>query len=88
MKRRDFVATTLIAPWYASVAWSQSQGVTRNALRRIVASELTSLDPQRPTGQVTSEMAAELFAGLTVTDAAGRVAPGCASSWTMCAACR
>lgn len=83
MKRRDFVAATLIAPWYASANWAQAQSGSRNVLRRIVASELTSLDPQRPTGQVTAEMAAELFAGLTVTDAAGKVAPGCASSWSM-----
>lgn len=47
-----------------------------------MASELSSLDPQRPTGQVTAEMAAELFAGLTLTDSTGRIVEGCARSWT------
>lgn len=52
-----------------------------NVLRRVVFSEITSLDPQRPTGQVTTDIAAELFAGLTYYDRAGQLAPGCASSW-------
>ncbi len=50
-------------------------------LRRVVATELTSLDPQRPTGIVTTEMAAELFEGLSAYDAAGRIVPGCAEAW-------
>jgi oligopeptide transport system substrate-binding protein len=54
---------------------------TTGVLRRVVASEITSLDPQRPTGQVTTDIAAELFAGLTYYDRAGRLAPGCALSW-------
>ena len=51
-------------------------------LRRVVASEVTSLDPQRPTGSLTTEMAAELFTGLTTYDAVGRLGPGCAESWS------
>jgi oligopeptide transport system substrate-binding protein len=82
IKRRVFVAASLILPLYSSTAWAQRSRSEIKVLRRIVASELTSLDPQRPTGQVTSEMAAELFAGLTVTNTAGKVVPGCASKWT------
>ena len=79
MQRRDF----LIAGSAASLcAVAPTTAQTPTVLRRVVSSELTSLDPQRPTGQVTAEMAAELFAGLAVTDAAGKVVPGCAESWS------
>lgn len=50
-------------------------------LRRVVSTEITSMDPQRPTGQVTTELAAELFNGLTYYDRNGGLAPGCATSW-------
>jgi len=50
-------------------------------LRRVVASEITSMDPQRPTGQVTADLAAELFTGLTFYDRNGRLGPGCATTW-------
>ena len=83
MKRRKFLIHTASGVAMASlVAPGLLRAQGQSALRRIVASEITSLDPQRPTGQVTAELAAELFAGLTVTDADGRVVPGCASSWT------
>lgn len=85
MHRRDFVTAGIAGAVTAALGTSielQAQGQTGNVLRRVVASELTSLDPQRPTGQVTAEIAAELFAGLAVTDAAGRVVPGCASAWS------
>ena len=85
MHRRDFLTASLAGTLAASVGLSpevQAQTRASSVLRRIVASELTSLDPQRPTGQVTAEIAAELFAGLAVTDAAGRIVPGCASSWS------
>jgi len=78
MDRRSFIAAS-VATSLALPARLQAQ--SGNTLRRVVASEMTSLDPQRPTGQVTAEMAAELFAGLTVTDANGRVVPGCAANW-------
>lgn len=85
MRRRDFVTAGLVGTIAAASGASletpaQSRSVA--VLRRVVATELTSLDPQRPTGQVTAEIAAELFAGLVVTDPAGRIAPGCASSWS------
>jgi len=79
MRRRAFIAASLAASLtLPRLGMTQQQGV----LRRVVASEMTSLDPQRPTGQVTAEMAAELFAGLTVTAPNGRIVPGCAASWT------
>ena len=85
MRRRHFlkcgIAGTVTAAIGASLELT-AQGRSAAVLRRVVASELTSLDPQRPTGQVTAEIAAELFAGLVVTDAAGRIAPGCANSWS------
>lgn len=56
-------------------------GAAGGVLRRVVASELTSMDPQRPTGQVTADLAAELFTGLTYYDGGGRLAPGCACRW-------
>ncbi|MBM4234643.1 MAG: peptide ABC transporter substrate-binding protein, partial [Gammaproteobacteria bacterium] len=85
MHRRDFLTSSLAGTLAASVGLSpavQAQTRASSVLRRVVASELTSLDPQRPTGQVTAEIAAELFAGLAVTDAAGRIVPGCANSWS------
>jgi oligopeptide transport system substrate-binding protein len=81
LDRRRFLlgsAGALLAASGAPLLPAQSGGV----LRRIVASEITSLDPQRPTGQLTAELGPELFTGLTTTDAAGRIAPGCAASWT------
>lgn len=83
MHRREFVkhgitGAALFALGVPRDGRTQSSGV----LRRIVATELTSLDPQRPTGQVTADLAAELFAGLAITDPAGRVVPGCASGWS------
>ncbi len=78
MDRRSFIAASVATSLALPVRLQAQSG---NTLRRVVASEMTSLDPQRPTGQVTAEMAAELFAGLTVTDTNGRVVPGCAASW-------
>ena len=76
--RRVFLGSAL-ALLLAGRATAQSAG--KNVLRRVVFSEMTSVDPQRPTGQVTTDIAAELFAGLTYYDRAGRIAPGCALSW-------
>jgi oligopeptide transport system substrate-binding protein len=78
MRRREFVG--------AATAWLAASPVVRAAsrqgvLRRIVPSEVTTLDPQRPTGQLTSELGPELFSGLTTLDASGRVAPGIAARW-------
>lgn len=88
MQRRNFL-TASIAGFAGLVSRAgraapelPPRGRADTALRRVVASELTSLDPQRPTGQVTAEIAAELFAGLAVTDAAGRIVPGCARAWS------
>lgn len=75
MDRRSFLLLAATAP-------TLLQAQQRTVLRRIVASEITSLDPQRPTGQLTAELGPELFTGLTTTDAAGRIIPGCASSWS------
>lgn len=83
MYRRTFLSRSLAGAAALSIgAPTVLHANTANVLRRVVASELTSLDPQRPTGQVTADMAAELFAGLAVTDPSGRVVPGCASSWS------
>lgn len=85
MYRRHFLTSALLATWVAEGLWQSAlaqSGARAGILRRVVSSELTSLDPQRPTGQVTAEMAAELFAGLTVTDPAGRIVEGCARSWS------
>lgn len=82
MDRRKFLLAGSGAAFTAFGASAPLRAQNKTTLRRIVASEITSLDPQRPTGQVTAELGPELFAGLTITDAAGRVAPGCASSWS------
>lgn len=87
MKRRDFIGAGLAGAAFAGAgarAQAADAVVPASApglLRRVVASEVTSLDPQRPTGQVTAELAAELFCGLTAPDAGGRIGPGCAESW-------
>ncbi len=79
MRRRSFIGAACAAISAPQVALSASD---RSAtLRRVVASEVTTLDPQRPTGQLTTELAAELFAGLTVFAADGRIAPGIAARW-------
>jgi oligopeptide transport system substrate-binding protein len=76
--RREFLGSTVAA---LVAGRAVAQPATNNVLRRVVSSEITSLDPQRPTGQVTTDLAAELFSGLTYYDRGGRLAPGCALSW-------
>jgi len=78
--RRTFLAGSAVAS-LAVPQWVRAQS-SGKVLRRVVASEITSLDPQRPTGQLTAELAAELFTGLTVTDNNGRVVAGCAQSFS------
>lgn len=83
MKRRHFLIGSTSGVVVAALGAPQPLvAQTKGVLRRVVATELTSLDPQRPTGQVTADLAAELFCGLTATDAGGRIVPGCASSWS------
>ncbi|MCU0758268.1 MAG: peptide ABC transporter substrate-binding protein [Steroidobacteraceae bacterium] len=77
LPRRRFLGTALAALAAGEGAAAAPVGV----LRRAVSTEISSMDPQRPTGQLTSELAAELFTGLTSYDRGGRLAPGCATSW-------
>lgn len=85
--RRVFLGSalaTLVAGRVAAQSAPPAAGrgpVSSNVLRRVVSTEITSLDPQRPTGQVTTDLAAELFAGLTYYDRSGLIAPGCALTW-------
>lgn len=81
MHRREFMGAGL-ASLLSSGASGPAFATAGTPLRRVVASEVTSLDPQRPTGSLTTEMAAELFTGLTTYDAVGRLGPGCAESWS------
>ena len=62
-------------------ATATAPAAATGTLRRVVSTEITSMDPQRPTGQVTTDLAAEMFTGLTYYDRAGRLTPGCATSW-------
>lgn len=78
--RREFLALGLASLAAPSLGRAAGEPVV---LRRAVASEVTSLDPQRPTGTLTREMAAEMFTGLVTVDAMGRLSPGGASGWTM-----
>jgi oligopeptide transport system substrate-binding protein len=88
MRRRRFLQAAGCAALVAGAAGSgrvlgqAGAPAATGRLRRAVASEVTSLDPQRPTGSLTTEMAAELFTGLTAWDAAGRLGRGCAESWS------
>jgi oligopeptide transport system substrate-binding protein len=80
VKRREFISAAAAALLQARRVRAQTTPGA-GTLRRAVGSEITSLDPQRPTGVVTTEIAAELFEGLCGYDAAGRIVPGCAESW-------
>lgn len=87
MQRRDvlragFGAVALGAFDPALAQAVRNQGPAAQRLRRAVASEITSLDPQRPTGSLTAELGPELFMGLTRQDASGRIAAGAALSWS------
>ncbi len=75
--RREFLAIALASLAVPAIGQTASVAI----LRRTVASEVTSLDPQRPTGTLTREMAAEMFCGLITVDALSRLAPGGAQSW-------
>jgi oligopeptide transport system substrate-binding protein len=89
LRRRQFLGSALASLAAAGTPGrAQSGGPGRPApgaatgsLRRVVSTEITSMDPQRPTGQVTTDLAAELFTGLTCGDPRGRLAPGCATRW-------
>lgn len=92
LHRRGFLGASLASaalaglPQAARAASARGDRVAAPAaaggvLRRVVSTEITSMDPQRPTGQVTVDLAAELFTGLTYYDRNGRLAPGCASRW-------
>ncbi len=83
--RRDLLIVGLASALGAPLIARAQSGLPPGVLRRIVASEITSLDPLRPTGQVTFEMGTELFVGLTTYDSRGRLTPGCAASWAMSA---
>jgi oligopeptide transport system substrate-binding protein len=78
MRRRAFIG---VAAALATRAPPLRAASGSPVLRRIVPSEITTLDPQRPTGQLTSELGPELFSGLTTFDASGQVAPGIAARW-------
>ncbi len=79
MRRREFVGAA--AAWVAAAPTLRAAGPASGVLRRVVPSEVTTLDPQRPTGQLTSELGPELFSGLTTFDGAGRIAAGIAARW-------
>jgi oligopeptide transport system substrate-binding protein len=86
MHRRDVLRAGLGALAVGSLeqSWGQAAkapAVAGGRLRRAVASEITSLDPQRPTGSLTAELGPELFCALTRQDAAGRLGAGAALSW-------
>lgn len=95
MRRRQFLAAGFslasahaVTPVSAALHGSMltaADSATRAAgadLRRSRGGTLTSLDPHRLTSSLDAEMAAELFVGLTTTDARGRLVPGCAARWT------
>jgi ABC-type oligopeptide transport system substrate-binding subunit len=81
LRRRQLIGAALAALATSRAAPDVRAAAQSGVLRRVVASEVTSMDPQRPTGQVTADLAAELFTGLTFYDRDGRLAPGCAASW-------
>jgi oligopeptide transport system substrate-binding protein len=89
LRRRQFIGSALASFAVAGArvdaqdrgARATTAGAARSVLRRVVATEITSMDPQRPTGQVTVDLAAEMFTGLTYYDRHGRLAPGCALRW-------
>lgn len=82
MRRRILLQTGLAALALQSVPLRAQRAPASDRLRRVVASEVTSLDPQRPTGSLTAELGPELFAGLTAFDATGGLVPAVAASWT------
>ena len=81
LRRRHFLAATLATLATGRASRDARAAAADGVLRRVVSTEITSMDPQRPTGQVTSDLAAELFTGLSYYDRHGRLAPGCATSW-------
>ncbi len=86
MRRREFLRSGLGALAVVPARPAVAEPVdARNRLRRAVASEITSLDPHRPTGSLTAELGPELFCGLTRLDRMGQLIPGAASSWTQSA---
>ena len=82
MHRRTLLRAGFAALALQSVPLRSQRAPASSRLRRVVASEITSLDPQRPTGSLTAELGPELFAGLTAFDAQGRLVPGVAASWS------
>jgi oligopeptide transport system substrate-binding protein len=52
-------------------------------LNRVSSAEPNSLDPHIATGNTASSILYDLFVGLTTFDAAGKLIPGAAQSWTV-----
>lgn len=83
MRRRHFLQAGIGALAAVPMPSVLAQAVAPGGrLRRAVASEITSLDPHRPTGSLTGELGPELFSGLTRQDRAGQLVAGAATSWT------
>ncbi len=55
----------------------------RGTLRRARGGNLTTLDPHRSISAADMEIAADLFVGLTATDARGAIVAGCAARWSV-----
>ncbi|MCB1624357.1 MAG: peptide ABC transporter substrate-binding protein [Pseudomonadales bacterium] len=80
MRRRHFLYASAAATAAILANAAPAAGVP-GVLRRSRAGTLTTLDPQRLGSSLDAEIAAELFVGLTTTDARGRLVGGCAANW-------
>lgn len=74
---------TALLPVRARAEDAGSADSSNTSLRRARGGNLTTLDPHRPISAADMEIAADLFTGLTATDAAGRIVPGAAERWSV-----
>lgn len=75
--RRRGIVALLLLPLFAP------GGALAVTLNRASSAEPGTLDPHVATGNTASPILYDLFVGLTTFDAAGRLIPGAAESWTV-----
>jgi oligopeptide transport system substrate-binding protein len=67
----------------AIVCLAPAVALGARTLNRVSSAEPNSLDPHIATGNTASSILYDLFVGLTTFDAAGKLIPGAAESWTI-----
>jgi oligopeptide transport system substrate-binding protein len=67
----------------AAYLWLTSSAQAEMTYRRGAAGDVATFDPQKTSSVTEADILGDLFEGLTTYDAAGRIVPGVAESWSI-----